>query len=132
MGDLFVRELSALQSADPEKCWLYDMTGEVDIRPLVPAELWDLDVSVSDRILTEATRHPVEPTSVSDGERLRDKAFALGKSRGVDPRGIAAAFVNGAPHAGVCPATISLFRLAGSLPPAESASLIRFLVRGKG
>jgi len=132
MADLFVRELGALQKADPEKCWRYDMTGAIDIKPLISAELSAEDVSMSSRILVEATQHPVEPISVKEGERLRDKAFMLGKAKGIDPRHIAAAFVPGAHHADVCPASIQLFQLAGKLPPAEGASLIRFLVRGEG
>ena len=132
LGDLSVRELGAVQRVDPEACWRYDTTGDIDIKPLISPELQALDASLASRILTEGALHPVEPPSGSEGERLRGKALALGKARGIDSRRILAAFDSGAPHAGVCPASISLFSLAAGLPPNEGASLIRFLLKGKG
>ena len=131
VAPLLEREAEALQGKDPEICWRYFFKGDIDPTSSLAPELVTLDSAADGRILAEGTDHPAPSPAAAEGRKLLAKALQGAKARGLDPKRMNAALLQGkATHAAACQAFRDLLTLGDALPAPEHAALLRFQLNG--
>jgi hypothetical protein len=129
VANLLLKEIPALQAKDPEACWSYLMTGEIELADYLSSDLVAQDLAVENRILLETPAAPAPPTSAAEGDRLLRIVLAIVKKDGADPTQLIAHLQPNAPHSLTCPAVYTLYRVAVTLPTSDAAALLRYLLQ---
>jgi len=125
VANIILKEIPVIQAKDPEACWSYLTTGEVNLEDYLSSDLIAQESAVTSRTLLGTPAAPAPPTNEAAGDKLLRTALEVVQKDGGNPSQILANLQPGAPHCRFCPAFYALYHAAVTLPASDAAALSR-------